>query len=57
MPLSDSSTPPTVGEPLPSHVVRALAERSDGNPLFALELLHALRDEGSLDRFLSRWRV
>ena len=39
----------TAGEPLPSHVVRALAERSDGNPLFALELLHALRDEGSLD--------
>ncbi|MEP6658417.1 MAG: adenylate/guanylate cyclase domain-containing protein [Acidimicrobiales bacterium] len=39
----------TEAEPLPSHVVRALAERSDGNPLFALELLHALRDEGSLD--------
>ena len=39
----------TAEEPLPSHVVRALAERSDGNPLFALELLNALRDEGSLD--------
>ena len=39
----------TAHEPLPDHLVRALAERSDGNPLFALELLHALRTEGDLE--------
>jgi class 3 adenylate cyclase/tetratricopeptide (TPR) repeat protein len=35
--------------PLPGHVLDALAERSGGSPLFALELLSALRDGGDLD--------
>ena len=39
----------TLGEPLPRHVVRALAERSEGNPLFALELLNAVREQGYLE--------
>jgi tetratricopeptide (TPR) repeat protein len=39
----------TAGEPLPEFLVRALAERSDGNPLFALELLHAYRAQGDID--------
>jgi class 3 adenylate cyclase/tetratricopeptide (TPR) repeat protein len=37
------------GEPLPRHVVHAIAQRSEGNPLFALELVNALRDGGELD--------
>jgi class 3 adenylate cyclase len=39
----------TSSAPLPGHIVQALAERSDGNPLFALELLDALRSEGDLE--------
>ncbi len=39
----------TANAPLPEHLVRALAERSDGNPLFALELLHAFRTHGDLE--------
>ena len=39
----------TSGAPLPEHLVQSLAERSDGNALFALELLHAFRMNGDLD--------
>ena len=39
----------TATAPLPEHLLRALAERSEGNPLFALELLHAFRMHGDLD--------
>jgi tetratricopeptide (TPR) repeat protein len=34
----------TADGPLPLHLVRAVVERSDGSPLYALELVHALRD-------------
>jgi class 3 adenylate cyclase/tetratricopeptide (TPR) repeat protein len=39
----------TAGEPLPDHLLQALTERSDGNPLFVLELLHALQAEDDLE--------
>jgi class 3 adenylate cyclase len=39
----------TTGQPLPDHLLQALTERSDGNPLFVLELLHALQSEDDLE--------
>jgi class 3 adenylate cyclase/tetratricopeptide (TPR) repeat protein len=40
----------TANRPLARHVVRALVERADGNPLFLLELLNAVRDGGDVER-------
>jgi class 3 adenylate cyclase/tetratricopeptide (TPR) repeat protein len=53
-PLSDDASVALVdavtgSQPLPRHVVRSLVARSDGNPLFLLELLNALRDGGDLE--------
>ena len=39
----------TRDDPLPGHVVESLAARSDGNPLFLLELLHAVRSGHDVD--------
>lgn len=39
----------TEGSPLPGHVVSTLVARCDGNPLFLLELVNAVRSGGSLD--------
>lgn len=40
----------TVGSPLLPSQVDTLARRAEGSPLFLLELLHALRTEGDVDR-------
>ena len=39
----------TGDHPLARHVVRTIVERADGNPLFLLELLNAVRGGGNVD--------
>jgi predicted ATPase len=45
------------GEPPPEGLVAALDERSDGVPLFAEELVLALRDAGTLRRGVGGWEL
>jgi DNA-binding SARP family transcriptional activator len=45
------------GEPPPEGLVAALDERSDGVPLFAEELVLALRDAGTLRRGAGGWEL
>ncbi len=46
-----------IGDALPDPLVAAIAERSDGNPLFIEELLRAWVSVGSLAREADGWRL
>ena len=46
-----------VGDALPSSLVEAIAQRSDGNPLFVEELLRSWASVGTLERSAEGWRL
>lgn len=46
-----------LGGPVDARVRDAVAERSQGNPLFAAELVLALRERGDVQRAEGRWRL
>ena len=61
-PLDPASTAELVevatrDDPLPRHVIEGLAHRADGNPLFLLELLNAVRSGGDLESLPSSVEV